>query len=186
MYHTRWPELDVLVRRVRASESFTDALSEWIGTSLVTEILGLDEVGVLPSPVATMLGVDPHDLPGGVAQRRVVEFRAGQAAVGGARAIVLIRHPTVSEAARNGLAAGGNLGRLLLPLGRTRVALAVHRACVDPTGEPSDEVLRIRSRLDVAGTPIAWCEETVRRVAVQHRDLKGGRGNGATARFAHP
>jgi hypothetical protein len=78
-----------------------------------------------------------------------------------ARASVAADSPALTPAIRKELHGGAGLGDLLRPLSRRRVALRVTALRDRPAGDPTTPVLALQARLDVGGTPVAWCEETV-------------------------
>jgi hypothetical protein len=78
-----------------------------------------------------------------------------------ARSSVAADSPALTPAIRKELHGGAGLGDLLRPLGRRRVAVRVTGLRERPAGDPTTPVLAVQARLDVGGTPVAWCEETV-------------------------
>lgn len=69
--------------------------------------------------------------------------------------------PALTPAVRTALRGTGSLGDLLRPLRRRRVPVRVTALADRVTGDPGTPVLDVQARLDVGGTPVAWCEETV-------------------------
>ena len=152
-----WPELDRLARFVRASDSLTDTLALWTGRGLAVEILRRVD-GACPDPlVAEALVL--HD--GARVQDRSVLMRCGDAVVATARSSVAADSPALTPAIRKELHGGAGLGDLLRPLCRRRVAMRVTGLRERPVGDPTTPVLAVQARLDVGGTPVAWCEEIV-------------------------
>jgi chorismate-pyruvate lyase len=152
-----WPDLDRLARFVRASDSLTDTLAAWTGRGLVVEIL--DRVdGACPDPLVAD-SLDLHD--GARVQERSVLMRSGDAVVATARSSVVADSPALTPAIRTALRGGGSLGDLLRPVRRRRVAVRVSVLQERPTSDPTTPVLAVQARLDVGGTPVAWCEETI-------------------------
>jgi hypothetical protein len=94
-------------------------------------------------------------------QDRSVFMRCGDLVVATARASVAADSPALTPAIRKEIHAGAGLGDLLRPLHRRRVAVRVTGLRERPAGDPTAPVLAVQARLDVGGTPIAWCEETV-------------------------
>ena len=152
-----WPELDRLARFVRAADSLTDTLAAWTGRGLVVEIVNRVE-GVRPDPlVAESLAL--HD--GALVQDREVRMRCGEVVVAAARSWVAADSRALTPAVRNELRGGAGLGDLLRPVQRRRVPVRVTTLRERPAGDPAAAVLAVAARLDVAGTPVAWCEETI-------------------------
>jgi hypothetical protein len=157
-----WPELDRLVRFVRAADSLTDTLATWTGRALDVEIVHRAD-GACPDPVV----VDFLALYDGArVQEREVRMRCRDNSgrdlvVATARSWVAADSPALTPAVRKDLRGGGSLGDLLRPLRRRRVPVRATALAASATGDPSAPVLDVQARLDVAGTPVAWCEETV-------------------------
>jgi chorismate-pyruvate lyase len=152
-----WPELDRLARFVRASDSLADTLAAWTGHGPAVEILGRVD-GACPDPlVADSLSL--HD--GARVQERTVLMRCGDAVVATARSSVALDSPALTPAIRTALRGGSSLGDLLRPVHRRRVAVQVTTLRERPASDPTAPVLAVQARLDVGGTPVAWCEETI-------------------------
>jgi chorismate-pyruvate lyase len=152
-----WPELDRLARFVRASDSLTDTLALWTGRGLTVEILRqVDDA--CPDPLVAGARV-LHD--GARVQDRSVLMRCGDLVVAAARSLVATDSPALTPTIRKELQAGSGLGELVRPLHHRRVAVRVTALGERPTGDPTAPVLAVQARLDVAGTPVGWCEETV-------------------------
>lgn len=159
-----WPELDRLARFVRASDSLTDTLAAWTGRGLAVEVMNRMD-GVCPDPlVADSLAL--YD--GARVQDRVVLMRCGDVIVAAARSWVAADSPALTPAIRNDLRSGGSLGDLLRPLNRRRVAVQLTALQERPTGDPTTPVLAVQARLDVGGTPVAWCDETIFEAVFAH------------------
>jgi chorismate-pyruvate lyase len=152
-----WPELDRLARFVRAADSLTETLAVWTGRGVVVEIV--DRVdGARPEPVvADMLAL----ADGARVQRREVCMRSGDLVVAAARSWVAADSAALTPGLRTALRGGAGLGDLLRPAHRRRVPVKVTTLRERPAGDPAAAVLAVVARLDVAGTPVAWCEETV-------------------------
>lgn len=152
-----WPELDRLARFVRAADSLTDTLAAWTGRGLAVEILGRVD-GACPDPlVADALSL--HD--GARVQERSVLMRSGDVVVAAARSAVAVDSAALTPAIRIALRGGGSLGELLRPVQRRRVAIQVTALSERPADDPTTPVLAVQAQLDVGGTPVAWCEETI-------------------------
>jgi chorismate-pyruvate lyase len=152
-----WPELDRLARFVQASDSLTDTLALWTGRGVTVEILRQVDGACPGSLVADALG-----LPDGArVQERTVLMRCGDAVVATARSSVAADSATLTPAIRTALRGGSNLGDLLQPLHHRRVAVRVTTLRERRASDPTAPVLAALARLDVDGTPVAWCEETV-------------------------
>ena len=129
----------------------------WTGRGLAVEIVNRVD-GVCPDPlVADSLAL--YD--GARVQDRTVLMRCGDLVVAAARSWVAADSPALTPAIRMELHGGGGLGDLLRPLHRRRVAVQVTALREPPAGDPTAPVLAVQARLDVGGTPVAWCEETV-------------------------
>jgi chorismate-pyruvate lyase len=151
-----WPELDRLARFVRASDSLTDTLAAWTGRGLAVEVMNRVD-GVCPDPlVADSLAL--YD--GARVQDRVVLMRCGDV-VAAARSWVAVDSPALTPAVRKELRSGADLGDLLRPLGHRRVSVQVAAIRERATGDLTTPVLTVQARLDVGGTPVAWCDETI-------------------------
>ena len=141
-----WPELDRLARFVRASDSLTDTLAAWTGRGLAVEVMNRVD-GVCPDPlVADSLAL--YD--GARVQDRVVLMRCGDVVVAAARSWVAADSPALTPAVRKELRSGADLGDLQVTPTRERA-----------TGDLTTPVLAVQARLDVGGTPVAWCDETI-------------------------
>jgi hypothetical protein len=152
-----WPELDLFTRLVRAADSLTDTLAAWTGHGVEVEIARrLDRV--FPDP-AVADALDLHD--DARVQERHVRMRCTDLVVADARSWVALDSAALTPAVRLRLLADGPLGEALRPLRRRRVALRVTPLGPAATGDPARPVLVVHARLDVAGTPVAWCEETI-------------------------
>jgi len=152
-----WPELDRLARFVRASDSLTDTLAAWTGRGLAVEVMNRVD-GVCPDPlVADSLAL--YD--GARVQDRVVLMRCGDVVVAAARSWVAADSPALTPAVRKELRSGADLGDLLRPLSHRRVAVQVTTMRERATGNLTTPVLTVQARLDVGGTPVAWCDETI-------------------------
>ena len=152
-----WPELDRLARFVQASDSLTDTLALWTGRGFTVEILRqVDDA--CPDPlVADALVL--HD--GARVQDRSVLMRCGDLVVAAARSRVAVDSPALTPAIRAELEGIAGLGDLVRPLRHRRVAVQATALGGQPTGDPAAPVLAVQARLDVGGTPVAWCEETI-------------------------
>ena len=149
-----WSELDRLARFVRASDALSETLALWTGRGLTVEILRqVDDV--CPDPlVADALALQD----GARVQDRSVLMRCGDLVVAAARSLVAVESPALTPAIRTELQ---GLGDLVRPLRHRRVAVQVTTLGERPAGDPTAPVLAVQARLDVGGTPVAWCEETV-------------------------
>ena len=151
-----WPELDRLSRFVRAADSLTDTLATWTGHGVEVEIVRRVD-RVFPDPVVAE-HLDLHD--GARVQEREVRMRC--AGPGGRRGPVVGRRrlggadPGGAASLRCGGAWASCCARCSGAGSRCGCA-AARRAGARP-GAP---VLAVQARLDVAGTPVAWCEETI-------------------------
>lgn len=152
-----WPELDRLARFVGASDSLTDTLALWTGRGLTVEILRqVDDA--CPDPlVADALAL--HD--GARVEDRSILMRCGDLVVAAARSLVAADSPALTPAIRVELQGLSGLGDLVRPVRHRRVAVQVTALGERPAGNPTAPVLAVQARLDVGGTPVAWCEETV-------------------------
>jgi len=90
-----------------------------------------------------------------------VLMRCSDAIVATARSSVAVNSPALTPAIRNELRGEASLGNLLRPLQRRRVAIRVTALRERPASDPTVPVLAVQARLDVGGTPVAWCEETI-------------------------
>jgi len=152
-----WPELDRLTRFVRAADSLTDTLATWTGRGVDLQI-GRRVDRVFPDPaVAEILAL--HD--GARVQQREVQMRCSDLVVAAARSWVAVDSPALTPAVRQSLRSGGSLGELLRPLQRRRTTVRITARATIPADDPNAPVLAVQARLDVAGTPVAWCEETI-------------------------
>ena len=166
-----WPELDRLARFVRAADSLTDTLATWTGRGLDVQIVRRVD-RVFPDPaVAEILAL--HE--GAWVQEREVRMLSAGLVVAEARSWVAVDSPALTPAVRLSLRSGGSLGDLLRPLQRRRTAVRIVVQGTAPTHDPGTPVLAVHARLDVAGTPVAWCEETVHE-AVFAWDARPRRG----------
>ena len=100
-----------------------------------------------------------HD--GARVQDRSVLMRCGDLVVAAARSLVAVGSPALTAAIRTELQGLGDLDDPVRPLHHRRVAVQVTTLGDRPAGNPTAPVLAVQSRLDVGGTPVAWCEETV-------------------------
>ena len=152
-----WPELARLARFVRAADSLTDTLSTWTGRGLRVEILHRTD-DVCPDPLVA----DALALPDGSSvQDREVRMWCGDVVMATARSWVAASSPALTPRVRLDLRTDAALGDLLRPLHRRRVAVRVAPLQERPEGDPTTPVLGVSARLDVGGTPVAWCEETI-------------------------
>ena len=152
-----WPELDRLTRIVRAADSLVDTLAAWTGHGIAVEIVRRVD-RVFPDPaVADELAL--HE--GARVQERDVQMRCGELLVADARSWVAVDSAALTPRVCQQLRTGGALGDALRPVQRRRVPvrLTPHRTL--PGTDPTQPVLTVHARLDVAGTPVAWCEETI-------------------------
>ena len=156
-----WPELDRLARFVRAADSLTDTLATWTGRGLEVEVVRRVDRVFPDAAVAEFL--DLH--PGARVQEREVRMRCADLAVADARSWVAVDSPALTPAVRLSLRSGGSLGDLLRPLQRRRITVRVVARATEPTHDHTSPVLAVQARLDVAGTPVAWCEETIYEAA---------------------
>jgi hypothetical protein len=162
-----WPELDRLARFVRAADSLTDTLAVWTGRGVGVEIVRrIDRV--FPEPaIAELLTlhdgarVQEREVRMRCADPRIADPRSADLVVADARSWVAVESPALTPAARRQLQEGGGLGDLLRPAGRRRVTVRVAARRTAPAGDPATPVLAVQARLDVAGTPVAWCDETI-------------------------
>lgn len=162
-----WPELDRLARFVRAADSLTDTLATWTGRGLEVQIVRRDD-RLFPDPaVAEFLAL--HE--GARVQEREVRMHSGGRVVAEARSWVAVDSAALTPAVRLSLRSGGSLGELLRPLQRRRTTVRVVPQHTAPTTDPGAPVLAVHARLDVAGTPVAWCEETI-FAAIFSRDTR--------------
>jgi chorismate-pyruvate lyase len=152
-----WPELDRLARFVRAADSLTDSLATWTGRGVEVEVVRRVD-RVFPDPTVAEL-LDLH--AGARVQEREVRMRCADLVVADARSWVAVDSPALTPAVRLSLRSGGSLGELLRPLQRRRTTVRVGARAVEPSREHATPVLAVQARLDVAGTPVAWCEETI-------------------------
>ncbi len=152
-----WSELDRLARFVRASDALSETLALWTGRGLTVETLRqVDDAS--PDPlVADALAL--HD--GARVQDRSVLMRCGDLVVAAARSLVAVDSPALTPAIRTELQGLAGPGDLVRPLRHRRVAVQVTALGERPAGDPTAPVLAVQARLDVGGTPVAWCEETV-------------------------
>jgi chorismate-pyruvate lyase len=152
-----WPELDRLTRFVRAADSLTDVLGTWTGRGVEVRMERRVD-GVAPEPsVAGIL--DLHD--GARVQEREVSMWCADLVVAEARSWVAADSPALTPAVRQSLRSGGSLGELLRPLRRRRTTVWIAARATAPLRDAAAPVLAVQARLDVAGTPVAWCEETI-------------------------
>jgi hypothetical protein len=149
-----WSELDRLARFVRASDALPETLALWTGRGLTVEILRqVDDA--CPDPLVAN-ALELH--AGARVQDRSVLMRCGDLVVAAARSLVAVDSPALTSAIRTELQGPGDLVR---PLRHRRVAVQVTALGERPAGDPTAPVLAVQARLDVGGTPVAWCEETV-------------------------
>jgi hypothetical protein len=114
--------------------------------------------GVRPDPlVAESLAL--HD--GALVQDREVRTWCGDSIAAAARSWVAADSRALTPAVRNELRGGAGLGDLLRPVQRRRAPVRVTTVRERSAGDPTAAVLAVAARLDVAGTPVAWCEETI-------------------------
>ena len=152
-----WPELDRLCRFVRAADSLTDTLATWTGRGVEVQIVRRVD-RVFPDPeVAERL--DLHD--GAHVQEREVRLRAGDLVLADARSWVAVDSAALTPAVRQSLRVGAGLGDMLRPLSRRRTTVRITACRTVPANDPGTPVATVQARLDVAGTPVAWCEETI-------------------------
>jgi chorismate-pyruvate lyase len=152
-----WPELDRLTRFVRAADSLTDTLAVWTGRGLDVEIVHRVDGACPDLVVADFLAL--HD--GARVQEREVRMSCADVVVATARSWVAADSPALTPSVRRDVRAGGSLGDVLRPLHRRRVTLRATALRDRPAGDHTVPVLAVQARLDVAGTPVAWCEETI-------------------------
>ena len=155
--HSTWPELDRLARLVRAADSLTDALGIWTGRGV-----GIDSVRRLDQAFPTANVAEHLALHDGarVQDRHLLALCQG-VVVAECRWWVAVDSAALTPAVRLGLRAGGDLETLLRPLGARRVVVRVAPQRATPADDPEACVLAVQARIDVAGTPVAWCEEAV-------------------------
>jgi len=157
MRTSSWPELDRLARFVRAADSLSDTLATWTGHGVEAEIVRrVDRVAPDPT-VAEQLAL--YD--GARVQERDLRLSSAGVVVACARTWVAVDSAALTPGVREGLRAGNALGELLRPLQSRRVTVRVAAQHANPAGDPAAPVLAVQARLDVAGSPVAWCEETV-------------------------
>jgi chorismate-pyruvate lyase len=142
----------------------TDTLNAWTGRGLAVEIVNRVDAAFPDPMVADALAL--HD--GARAQDREVRMRCGDLVVATARSWVAADSPALTPAIRRELRGDGSLGELLRPLRRRRVAVRVAALRDRPAGDPAAPVLAVEARLDVGGTPVAWCEETLFQAVFAH------------------
>ena len=152
-----WPDLDRLARFVRASDSLTDTLAAWTGCGLAVEVLSRVD-GAYPDP---LLADSLNLCDGARVQERTVLVRSGDAVLAAARTSVAADSPALAPAIRTALRSGASLGDVLRPLRRQRVSVRVTVLRERPASDPTAPVLAVQARIDVGGTPVAWCEETI-------------------------
>ena len=92
-------------------------------------------------------------------------MRCGDLVVAAARSLVAADSPALTPAIRDELHGGAIQGDPVRPLNHQRVAMRVTTLGERPAGDPTAPVLAVQARLDVGGTPVAWCEETVYEAA---------------------
>jgi chorismate-pyruvate lyase len=157
-----WPDLERLVRLLRAADSFTAALGAWTGAPVtVTAEEPAHEAPADPDGVRS-LGVAPS----APVQHRRVRMRCGGRTIASATAQVAVHSSLISAPVRLALRApDSHLGELLRP--RRRVALRITRLVPGPTGDPARPVLAVDARLDVAGSPVALLRENVHEAALR-------------------
>jgi chorismate-pyruvate lyase len=150
-------ELERLARFVRVSDSLIDTLAAWTGREPTVEILSrVDDTSPDPSVADALL---LHD--GARVQERTVLVRCGDAVVATARSSVAADSPALTPAIRTALRRGSSLGDLVRPLCHRRVAVQVTTLRDRRASDPTAPVLAVQARLDVGGTPVAWCEEMI-------------------------
>jgi len=155
--HSTWPELDRLARLVRAADSLTDALGIWTGRGV-----GVDSVRRLDQAFPTATVAEHLALHEGArVQDRHLLALCHAVVVAECRWWVAVDSAALTPAVRLGLRAGGDLDTLLRPLGARRVVVRVAPRRATPADDPEACVLAVQARIDVAGTPVAWCEEAV-------------------------
>ena len=152
-----WPELDRLARFMRAADSMTDTLAAWTGRGVAVEIVRrLDRV--FPGPeVAEMLAL--HD--DAWVQEREVLLRCADLVVASVRSWVAVDSAALTPAVRLALRAGSGLGDVIPAQQRRRTTVRVVPQRATPEHDHETPVLTVQARLDVGGTPVAWCEETI-------------------------
>ena len=151
-----WPDLDRLARLVRAADSLTDALGIWTGRGVGTETVDRLDHAFPTLDVAEHLALHEDAR----VQERTVLAHSQAVVVAECRWRVAVDSAALTPAVRLGLRAGGDLD-LLRPLGARRVVVRVAPQLMAPSGDPEACVLAVQARVDVAGTPVAWCEEAV-------------------------
>jgi chorismate-pyruvate lyase len=171
-----WPELDRLCRFVRAADSLTDTLATWTGRGIEVQIVRRVD-RVFPEPTLAER-LDLHD--DARVQEREVRIRCADVVLAEARSWVAVDSPALTPAGRQSLRADGGLGDLLRPLNRRRSTLRLTACRTTPADDPSVPVLLVQARLDVAGTPVAWCEETI------YEAVLAGDGDGRRLTAARP
>ncbi|MBC8090729.1 MAG: hypothetical protein H7Y15_02070 [Pseudonocardia sp.] len=154
-----WPALDRLARRVRAADLLTRTLAAETGHGISTEHLDVHDG---PADLGVRTALDLRE--GAQVQHREVVMRAGGIVVACARSQVATGCAALTPAARMALRLGGStLGEVLAPLGHRRHTLSVVRHQDAMDGDLDAVVLSVTARLDVNGTPVAWCVEKVMR-----------------------
>jgi hypothetical protein len=171
MRTSTWPELERLARFVRAADSLPDTLATWTGRAVGVQIARRVD-RVFPQP-AIVEYLALHD--GARVQEREVAMSCAELVVVDARCWVAVDSAAFPPAARQQLRAGAGLEDLLRPLPARRIVVrAVAQRCA-PTRDPGAPVLAVQSRFDVAGTPVAWSEETIYEAVFAWDDRRADR-----------
>lgn len=161
---TTWPELERLRRILRATPNLLEALRRELGPPALVTASARVEEGV---PVRGLAAdaVEQLDLRDGMAvQLRDVEWAHAGILVGGARSVVLTSR--LDPRARRRLRRGVPLGAAIAHMGHRRVPLLVSPQVGAPVADPETVVLRLATRLDIDGEPVAMLHEFVRAVVV--------------------
>jgi chorismate-pyruvate lyase len=157
MRNFTWPELERLARFVRAADSLPDTLATWTGRGVDVEIVRCVDRVFPDATVAESLAL--HE--GARVQEREVRMRCGELVVLHARSSVAVDSAAFTPAVRQRLRAGAPLEDLLRTLPSRRVVVRAVAQRGTPTQDPGAPALAVQSRFDVAGTPVAWSEETI-------------------------
>jgi hypothetical protein len=150
-------EVDRLVRYIRRAHLLTETLSVWTGRTLT----GTVEYVTDPEPPDPELAAFlDSDRP---VSRRAMRLHAGTVPVASATSWVQLTSAALTPQVRMRLSVpGALLGETLAEIpGYSRVTVSVTRLAEHLTGDPKTELLATRVRLDVAGTPVACCCETI-------------------------
>ena len=166
-----WPELDRLARVVRATDSVTDALALWTGHGVGVETTRHVDRVFPESEVAESLALTD----GTRVQERDVHLHCGGLVVASMRCWLAVDSAALTPAVRLALGDGAEFEPLLRALPSRRVTVRLAKQLAAPAGDQEAPVLTAQARLDVSGTPVAWCEETIyEAVFAWDRGILGG------------